>query len=208
MLTEGDSLPWHRIPWVKALAAVALIAVSGCGPIQVPPPATLSPEPTFVSVPSPTASTFLIVPVTMADASNCPSTLGEPAPESIPGGEFFGSGSSFGNGKLWVGGLWPDGIILGDPRFIDADGAVSMKFGWWRVAPGRLQITGFRRDPPAPPAMGDVPDGYGESGFQASGVRFATEGCWAITGTVGSSSLTFLTFVIKVPAPPSVGPTP
>jgi hypothetical protein len=144
----------------------------------------------------------------MADAAHCPSTLGSPAPERIPSREFFGSGSSFGNGKLWVGGLWPDGIILGDPRFVDADGAVSMKFGWWRVEPGGLQITGLRRDASAPPATGDVPFGYGDPGFQASGVWFPTEGCWAITGTVGSTSLTFVTFVIKIPAQPSVVPSP
>jgi hypothetical protein len=41
-----------------------------------------------------------------------------------------------------------------------------------------------------------VPDGYGTHGFQSSGVYFPTEGCWEVTGTVGGSSLTFVTFVI------------
>jgi hypothetical protein len=35
------------------------------------------------------------------------------------------------------------------------------------------------------------------TGFQASGVQFPTEGCWEVTGTVGTTSLTFVTFVIK-----------
>jgi hypothetical protein len=34
-------------------------------------------------------------------------------------------------------------------------------------------------------------------GFQASGVYFPTEGCWEVTGKVGTTSLTFVTVVIK-----------
>ena len=199
-------------PTASALSvlAIAAIALTACSTISVVPSSTPSGHagPTFAATSSPVVSAFPVVPVTMADAASCPRTLGTPAPESIPGGQFFGAGSSFGNGKLWVGGLWPDGIILGDPSFVGADGAVSMKFGWWRVEPGKLAITGKRLDAPAPPASGDAPDGYGDVGFQASGVRFPTEGCWAITGTVGGTSLTFVTFVIKVAAPPSVEPSP
>ncbi|MDE3111597.1 MAG: hypothetical protein KGK34_01490 [Chloroflexota bacterium] len=40
-----------------------------------------------------------------------------------------------------------------------------------------------------------MPDGYGDTGFQASGVLFPTEGCWEITGAVGNSTLTFVTLV-------------
>jgi hypothetical protein len=72
-----------------------------------------------------------------------------------------------------------------------------MKFGWWRVASGRLHITGQRLDGPAPPARAHVPDGYGDTGFQASGVDFPTEGCWEVTGTLPTTSLSFVTFVIK-----------
>ncbi len=43
-------------------------------------------------------------------------------------------------------------------------------------------------------------DGYGDTGFQATGVTFPREGCWLITGRVGRTSLTFITFVIKQPA--------
>lgn len=83
-----------------------------------------------------------------------------------------------------------------------------MKLGWWRAVPGKLAITGYRTDATAPAAIGDVPDGYGDTGFQASGVTFPTEGCWNITGTVGTASLTFTTFVIKTSAVPTVAPTP
>jgi hypothetical protein len=39
--------------------------------------------------------------------------------------------------------------------------------------------------------------GCGATGFQASGVDFPTEGCWEITGALPSSSLRFVTFVVK-----------
>jgi hypothetical protein len=35
------------------------------------------------------------------------------------------------------------------------------------------------------------------TGFQASGVYFPNEGCWEVTGRVGRTTLTFVTFVIK-----------
>ncbi len=50
---------------------------------------------------------------------------------------------------------------------------------------------------PAPPLRADIPEGYGLSGFQASGVIFPTEGCWEVTGRVGNVSLTFVTLVVK-----------
>jgi hypothetical protein len=40
-----------------------------------------------------------------------------------------------------------------------------------------------------------VPDGYGDRGFHSSGVYFPTSGCWEVTGTVGSATLTFVMFV-------------
>lgn len=191
------------------------IALAGCGgpvPSVVEPTATLrsaptstpaapsQPLPSSVPIPSPNAS--------FATAQGCPRTIGQPAPASIAPDAFFGAGSSYGNGQLWVGGLWPDGIIEGDPRFVDDQGRVGMKFGWWRAVPGKLAITGYRSDATAPAAIGDVPDGYGDTGFQASGVTFPTEGCWNITGTVGTTSLTFTTFVIKTSSVPTVAPTP
>jgi hypothetical protein len=137
-------------------------------------------------------------PITLADAKRCPVTL----PRSVgPSGtspdDFFGWGASYGNGVLWVGGLWPRGVIEAGPELVAEDGSVGMKFGWWRSATGTLQITGRRLDASAPPARGVVPDGYAATGFQASGVEFPTEGCWEITGALPSTSLSFVTFVIK-----------
>jgi hypothetical protein len=118
-------------------------------------------------------------------------------PRGVSPDQLFGWEASYGNGKLWVGGLWPGGVIKAGPGFVDRHGAVSMKFGWWRAVAGKLRITGRRLDAPAPPARGSVLDGYGATGFQASGVTFPTEGCWEVTGRVGVTALTFVTFVVK-----------
>jgi hypothetical protein len=138
-------------------------------------------------------------PVT-ADRRPCPVTLPRPVdPRQVDPNALFGSADSYGNGKLWVGGLWPGGVIAAGPDFVDADGAVDMKFGWWRAVPGQLRITGRRLDAAAPPLRADIPGGYGPTGFQATGVIFPTEGCWEVTGRVGDSTLTFVTFVVKKP---------
>jgi hypothetical protein len=56
-------------------------------------------------------------------------------PRQVDPNALFGSADCYGNGKLWVGGLWKDGLIAAGPDFVDADGAVDMKFGWWRAVP-------------------------------------------------------------------------
>jgi hypothetical protein len=58
-------------------------------------------------------------------------------------------------------------------------------------------VTGRRLDGSTPPARGQVPSGYGDTGFQSNGVIFPTAGCWVITGKVGSTSLTFVTLVVS-----------
>jgi hypothetical protein len=114
-------------------------------------------------------------------------------------GVLFSQELAFGNGALWVAPVQPDGVALARPEFIAPDGSIGLKFGWWRETEGTLTISGRRLDASAPAARASVPDGYGSRGFQASGIEFPTEGCWEITGRVGSSSLTFVTFVIRSP---------
>ena len=115
-------------------------------------------------------------------------------PPGVPQRALFGSHQAFGNGRLWVGGLWDAGVIETRPQ---SDGTVGTKFGWWRNVPGRLRITGHRLDATAPTLRATVPDGYGITGFQSSGVDFPTAGCWKVTGTAGTATLTFVTLVIK-----------
>lgn len=130
-------------------------------------------------------------------ARGCPVTLPRPwtPPAGVSQGALFGSDYAHGNGKLWVGGLWPAGVIEAGPGFVNQDGSVGTKFGWWRNVRGHLQITGQRMDLMAPPLRASVPAGYGVTGFQASGVIFPTEGCWRVTAKAGPATLTFVTFV-------------
>jgi hypothetical protein len=159
------------------------VLLAACAPVTSPYPSV--------------ATRAADAPITMADARECPVTIPDSDPAEI-GNALFGSASAYGNDDLWVGGLGADGVIEADPSFVEADGSIRWKFGWYRVASGRLSITGRRLDAAVPPLRADVPDGYGDAGFQASGVLFPTEGCWAITGHLGGSELTFVTFVIRI----------
>src|SRR6516225_10676327 len=119
-------------------------------------------------------------PVTMADARRCPVTIGHPVPRTVWWRDLlFGSDSAYGNGSLWVGALWPNGVIIMTRDDVGPDGRLGMKFGWYRLTSGYLTITGRRLDAPAPPAWG-LASGYGLTGFNASGVDFPTEGCWQV----------------------------
>ena len=177
-----------RIAVGLAALLLATAGLAGCGGDQPARPTSV-PAATAASPPR---------PVTLADAKRCPVTAPRSTgPPGVSPDNFFGWGSSHGNNKLWVGGLWPRGVINAGSEFVAQDGSVGMKFGWWRAATGKLEITGRRLDAPAPPARGIVPDGYGETGFQASGVEFPTEGCWELTGALPRTRLTFVTLVIK-----------
>lgn len=192
----------------SAVSLLFVLAVAACSP-AVPPSATSAPamlatedtassrptEPT--RTPTPSASAPAPSPLTLADAAKCPVT--RPMGLGVPGTDrpFAESPLAFGNADMWVVPVQMDGIFRADSRSVQSDDSISTKFGWWRVAPGALAITGRRLDASAPPVHATIPDGYGDSGYQSSGVNFPTEGCWEVTGTVGSSSLTFVVFVIR-----------
>src|SRR5512132_4036244 len=109
---------------------LAASGLTGCGAGQPAGPAAAT-----------TASTV--------DAERCPVTLPrDVGPPGVSPRDFFGWASSYGNGRLWVGGLWPSGVINAGPEYVAKDGSVGMKFGWWRAAPGKLGITGRRLDAP------------------------------------------------------------
>lgn len=118
---------------------------------------------------------------------------GNPPPGKQPSSEHHG------NGQLWTS-LWPEGQVIfesGGPGTINADGSLKMKWWWWRGVAGQLTIEGRRLDGPASPLQADVPEGYGDSGFQATSLIFPSDGCWEVTGRVGDSTLTFVTWVVK-----------
>jgi outer membrane murein-binding lipoprotein Lpp len=124
----------------------------------------------------------------VAAVDPCPITIpnGSKPPGSTFGAEFHG------NGSIWVG-TWHSNVVVWPAG---ADGSITTKFGWWRGVPGKLRIEGRRLDATAPPLVGHVPDGYGDSGFQSSGITFPGAGCWQVTGRVGDASLTFVTLVL------------
>src|SRR5262245_38507789 len=191
----------RRLIVTAALAACVSVALVGCmgSPAKTatsPAPAA-GPSERSPKVPPAGSARYPARPVAMADARHCPMTIGHPVPRVKPWREgLFGWQSGYGNGSLWVGGLWPHGVVIITPDNVDPDGRLEMKFGWYRLTSGFLTITGRRLDASAPPLSGRT-SGYGLTGFNASGVIFPTEGCWQVTGRVGRVALTFVTFVIK-----------
>jgi hypothetical protein len=132
-------------------------------------------------------------------------TLSAPCPVTVPNGSTppgeQPSPDQHGNGQIWTG-LWPEGKVTFEPDGpgqILPDGSLAMKWWWWRGVEGQLTIKGRRLDAPAPPLQADIPEGYGETGFQAAGLIFPSEGCWEVTGKVGEAELTFVTLVVKAP---------
>jgi hypothetical protein len=121
---------------------------------------------------------------------SCPVTL--PNGTAPPG--MSPSPTLHGNGKLWVT-LHADGRIPVRPENVSPSGWLGVKLPWWRAVRGTLTIEARRLDAPARPARATVPDGYGDIGFQASGVLFPSPGCWEVTGRVGESSLTFVVLI-------------
>jgi hypothetical protein len=96
-------------------------------------------------------------------------------------------------------GLWTS-LWRGEPSEPDLelqDGSLSMKFPWWRGVKGKLTIEGRRLDASAPPLRSKIPDGYGDTGFQPTGLIFPTEGCWEVVGRVGDASLKIVILVTK-----------
>jgi dipeptidyl aminopeptidase/acylaminoacyl peptidase len=123
-------------------------------------------------------------PMEAADLLACPVT----APNGRqPPNEKTISAQYHGNGALWT--VLPADGILYVRR--ESDGWLSTKLPWWRGVTGTLTIEGRRLD-----GIGEfsaqVPEGYGDSGFQASGVYFSDEGCWEVLGRAGSDKLRFV----------------
>lgn len=132
--------------------------------------------------------------------ADCPVTIPRATPDSVLSA--VGMRNAYWNGNLYVGDFWPDATVrvgpLGDGS-IHPDGSLDMKFPWFRAAglEGKLAITGRRLDAAAPPLKAVIPNGYLDTGFQATGLIFPTEGCWEITGKVGDTTLTFVNRVIR-----------
>jgi hypothetical protein len=158
------------------LAALALLA--GCG--QATPSAGDTPA--------------LSSPV--AEASPCAPTVPN---GSTPPGE-RPSRAYHGNGRLWTV-LWPHGVVVIGPDGVRPDGSLAMKFPFWRGSGvrGPLVVTGRSVERPELTMTGEVPQGYGDTGFQASALVFPEPGCWSVTASVGDAGLSFVTEVRQSP---------
>jgi hypothetical protein len=103
-----------------------------------------------------------------------------------------------GNSSLWTV-LGASGVTTIQPRDVQADDTLKLKAPWWRAVSGDLAIEGRRLDAPALPLRAQIPEGPEERVLQTVVMLFPTEGCWEVTGKVGTASLTFVTYVVKVP---------
>jgi hypothetical protein len=130
----------------------------------------------------------------------CPVTT--PPPTALPPPPTAGTGPNptlafragpndflYGNDALIVD-LPNDGTIHPSDPSRGLPGGV--KFAWWRIARADLVITTRRLDAPAVPLSADVPIGYGDFGFQPTGLNFPAIGCWEVSGTTGGRVLTFV----------------
>ena len=104
-----------------------------------------------------------------------------------PEGAFVSN--NYGFGALVVGlWTWPS---VNAASLVRSDGAVHVKLGWWRVAPGELTLAGRRIDgsAPAPRVSVGTVEAYGEKGFVSSSLLFATRGCYEVVGRLGEAEL-------------------
>jgi len=165
------------------LPAALLLGACSFGP-SPPPPAT------GASGAAPGVSSGAAATPSLADALHaCPVTApNQSTPPGVSGRMFFGR-----NG-LWTL-VWPHGFVLVPPDDVRSDGALGMKFPWWRGpgVRGSLDITGEEIASRSP--VQARTSGYGLTGFNASMIYFPSEGCYRVTGTADGASITFVTLV-------------
>jgi hypothetical protein len=124
-----------------------------------------------------------------ATPTACRVTLAGDERDPLPEDLVARSGTTrwYGRGSLWA-------AVPGLDWFGSMDattGRIWMKIGWWRLGPGELAIAARRLDG-AGTATADVPDGYGETGLQATGLGFSSPGCWLVTGRLNDDVVTFI----------------
>lgn len=130
----------------------------------------------------------------------CPVTTAPPAAVTSPPTAGTGPNPSlafragpdaflYGNDALVV--VLPNDATL-HPDQPNAGMPISVKFGWWRSIAGVLIVETRRVDASTAPLAAIAPSGYGDRGFQVSGLQFPSAGCWRVTGSVAGRSLDFV----------------
>ena len=168
---------------IKALVLSAVVFLSACAsPTAGTHTTAVAPSPSLTGGPCATTT-----PPPVALTPPAPAATGPNA-----GLVFQADGRTtflFGNEALVVA-LPVDGTIHPADPSRGLPGGV--KFAWDRLAHGELTISTRRLDAATAPAAADVPGGYGDTGFQVSGLNFPAPGCWQVSGTVGGKTLTFV----------------
>jgi hypothetical protein len=127
--------------------------------------------------------------------------VSSPTAKPLPGRPAF----NFGNARIAVDlpdrarfAAIPDGSPGGANAFVQRDGWIRTKVGWWR-ARGTLRVSGRRLDASARRLRADVgPVSSASSGqFIPSLLYFPTVGCWKITATAGGARLDAVVRVLK-----------
>jgi hypothetical protein len=127
----------------------------------------------------------------VARTTQCPvTTPNQIAPAGASKSEVW-----YGNSRLAIA-LWTKGVVVPSDGNRLKDGALDVKYGWWRGMDGTVVVRGRRLDATSPGFTTEGLDGYGERGFQPSGIAYPTPGCWEITGSVGDASLTVTQLVV------------
>jgi len=182
---------------VGQLVTVAAATVTVSCTAGTPPAATPNGRP-------PAASSVAHV----AAPASCPVT--QPLPDASPPAHLHAINNFtyylhgwYGNAALWVGmpihGVLPAGRPYGTPW---AGKEWPTKFPWWPVISGKLTITAHRLDGPGAGFHSPVAglSSIGKARFIPSGLVWPAPGCWQVTGTISSHSLTFVTWVKTVPS--------
>jgi hypothetical protein len=159
---------WFVPLFVLGVAACASAPVGARNPTPSAWPCPVTTPPPVAITPPPTAGTGPNATLTFRAAP----------------GSFL-----YGNDVLIV-------LLPNDGTFHPSDSvrglAGGVKLGWWRIAHGDLTITTRRLDAASTPLPADVPSGYGDVGFQATGVNFPSAGCWQVVGSVAGKTLEFV----------------
>lgn len=181
-----------RMGWVVGIIGLLM----ACGPAQPTSNGYLSPEPPTSIEAEPV---WTITPTVELNATQraCPVTLsnGKQPQDGAPDAPSFTHGNA--EGTLFTI-LREDGILVYQEgqAYINHDGSIDEKWPWYRVAPGQVVIRERRLDQPGITAGSAAPLGYGDTGFQPSGLIFPSGGCWEITGRSGEATLTFVMLVV------------
>jgi hypothetical protein len=128
--------------------------------------------------------------------ASCPVTLGSPLltppspidPSVDPAGL---PGNWYGIAALWTR-LPPRGVL---PTHSNGTEPFTTKFPWWREVPGELVVRAQRLDGPSEGFRSEIPDGYGDRGFQPTDLIWPSPGCWRVTGSVAGQTVSFVSWV-------------